>query len=376
MHLGRVGGLAAQQLAQFAGNAAAQLHDLGQIGALGGQHVGEQLALAGVEQRQQRRALAERQKPLEAACYQKFAVEDCLSKLRSQAREQEKPLRERELRLNDAERREKYLNSVLWMLFSGTEECALCPEAMSSRDRRLIAEDIADLVDSTYGLDPAPLRRIVERQRLDVFLLRRIRRNGGYRRAYYLHLLSRMPVDEKTVRAVERYTHSRNRYVRFCALSVQMMADMSALSSKIDAYSHRLSYFELSEVLRMLRQNVQPVDYEPLILSPNRNLRMLGLSVVWRFGIEDAEEILLRIVAENRSEESVGAMYVLCTLHSVITRPEVEKFVGGMNPVQRRVLLRYIARQGYSANALQVFIPEEEKRYYVSLVDSYKLNVG
>ena len=88
------------------------------------------------------------------------------------------------------------------------------------------------------------------------------------------------------------------------------------------------------------------------------------------------EEILLRIVAENRSEESVGAMYVLCTLHSVITRPEVEKFVGGMNPVQRRVLLRYIARQGYSANALQVFIPEEEKRYYVSLVDSYKLNVG
>ena len=51
----------------------------------------------------------------------------------------------------DAERREKYLNSVLWMLFSGTEECAHCPEAMSSRDRRLIAEDIADLVDSTYG---------------------------------------------------------------------------------------------------------------------------------------------------------------------------------------------------------------------------------
>lgn len=136
----------------------------------------------------------------------------------------------------DAERREKYLNSVLWMLFSGTEECAHCPEAMSSRDRRLIAEDIADLVDSTYGLDPAPLRRIVERQRLDVFLLRRIRRNGGYRRAYYLHLLSRMPVDEKTVRAVERYTHSRNRYVRFCALSVQMMADMCTAPQKLDTF--------------------------------------------------------------------------------------------------------------------------------------------
>ena len=47
----------------------------------------------------------------------------------------------------DAERREKYLNSVLWMLFSGTEECALCPEAMSSRDRRLIAEDMLEELD-------------------------------------------------------------------------------------------------------------------------------------------------------------------------------------------------------------------------------------
>ncbi|WP_418399242.1 hypothetical protein [Alistipes putredinis] len=209
----------------------------------------------------------------------------------------------------DAERREKYLNSVLWMLFSGTEECAHCPEAMSSRDRRLIAEDIADLVDSTYGLDPEPLHRIVEQQKLDVFLLRRIRLNGGYRRAYYLHLLSRIPAEETVVQAVERYTHSRNRYVRFGALSVLLMSDMSSLSARIDAYSHRLSYFELSEVLRMLRQNVQPIDYEPLILSPNRNLRMLGLSVVWRFGIEDAEEILLRMVAENRPEEAVYPLY-------------------------------------------------------------------
>ena len=216
----------------------------------------------------------------------------------------------------------------------------------------------------------------MEQQKLDVFLLRRIRLNGGYRRAYYLHLLSRIPAEETVVQAVERYTHSRNRYVRFGALSVLLMSDMSSLSARIDAYSHRLSYFELSEVLRMLRQNVQPIDYEPLILSPNRNLRMLGLSVVWRFGIEDAEEILLRMVAENRPEEAVSAMYILCTLHSVINRPEVAKFVAQMNPVQRRVLLRYIARQGYSENALQVFIPEEEKRYYVSLVDSYELNVG
>lgn len=71
------------------------------------QHRQEQRAADKADIAQQRRAIAERQKPLEAACYQKFAVENCLKDLRDQARAQEKPLRDRELQLNAAERREK-----------------------------------------------------------------------------------------------------------------------------------------------------------------------------------------------------------------------------------------------------------------------------
>lgn len=43
----------------------------------------------------------------EQACYRKFAVESCLAEAREQARAAESGLRERELKLNDAERREK-----------------------------------------------------------------------------------------------------------------------------------------------------------------------------------------------------------------------------------------------------------------------------
>lgn len=71
------------------------------------QHRQEQRAAERRDIAHERAALAERQKPLEAACYQKFAVEDCLRQVRNEARVHEKPLRERELRLNDAERREK-----------------------------------------------------------------------------------------------------------------------------------------------------------------------------------------------------------------------------------------------------------------------------
>jgi len=55
----------------------------------------------------ERNAMAERRKPQEAACYQRFAVEDCLAQLRAIDREAETQLRARELRLNEEERREK-----------------------------------------------------------------------------------------------------------------------------------------------------------------------------------------------------------------------------------------------------------------------------
>lgn len=56
----------------------------------------------------QKRSLIEQQQTAaEALCYQKFAVEDCLQVARRLAREQDAPLRARELEINEAERREK-----------------------------------------------------------------------------------------------------------------------------------------------------------------------------------------------------------------------------------------------------------------------------
>ncbi|MFT4243273.1 MAG: hypothetical protein QM569_13450 [Acidovorax sp.] len=62
-------------------------------------------------QRQQiqheREALKARQLKEEAACYQRFAVEDCLRGVRAGVRDAATRLRAREIALNDAERREK-----------------------------------------------------------------------------------------------------------------------------------------------------------------------------------------------------------------------------------------------------------------------------
>ena len=57
--------------------------------------------------RHERDALKAQQVQDEAACYQRFAVEDCLRGVRARARDAEGRLRTQEIMLNDAERKEK-----------------------------------------------------------------------------------------------------------------------------------------------------------------------------------------------------------------------------------------------------------------------------
>lgn len=49
--------------------------------------------------------------------------------------------------------------------------------------------------------------------------------------------------------------------------------------------------------MAVLRRGMLPIAYEPLIGSPSRNLRIVGLNIVRQFGIEEAERLLLRIVS-------------------------------------------------------------------------------
>ncbi|MFN4120826.1 hypothetical protein [Acidovorax sp.] len=57
--------------------------------------------------RAERAALQTQRQRDEAVCYQKFSVEDCLRGVRAQVRDAETRLRNREIALNDAERKEK-----------------------------------------------------------------------------------------------------------------------------------------------------------------------------------------------------------------------------------------------------------------------------
>ena len=286
-------------------------------------------------------------------------------------------LRRRRRRGRDAVLQRKYLHIVMLTLFSGGEETPRFPLLRRAGARRLLIETVGRLVAATYGLDPAPLRRIVVQYGLDGWLLRRIRFAQGYRRARYLMLLSRLPAGDGIGAEAARYMRSRNRYVRFYALMTQLAAEPATSLRRMAEYDYPFSACEVSEIMAMLRRGLLPIAYEPLVESPCRNLRVVGLNIVRQFGIEEAERQLLRIVAGDEVPE-VGreALYTLCTLRRPLTRRRVSRRLAVMSPAERKALMRYMAAEGYSPGLLRRLFDARERSYCESLVQSYKRSLA
>lgn len=209
-------------------------------------------------------------------------------------------MRRRRRRGRDAVLQRKYLHIVMLALFSGGEETPRFPLLRRAGARRLLIETVGRLVAATYGLDPAPLRRMAE-------------------------------------------------------------------------YDYPFSACEVSEIMAMLRRGLLPIAYEPLVGSPNRNLRMVGLGIVRQFGIEEAERLLLAMVARERVPElGREALYTLCSMRCSLRRREVAGRIASMSRAERKALMRYMAREGYAPAVLRRLFDDRERPYYESLIHSYK----
>ena len=282
-------------------------------------------------------------------------------------------LRARRRRSRDAALRAKYLRIVMLYLLAGEGPAPRFPMIRRAGARLLLVETVAGLAGVTYGLDAAPLRRIVAEYGLDAWLLRRTARSRGYRRARCLLLLSRLPVGAAAADCAARYAASRNRYVRFQSLMVRLAADPSTALRLMVEYPEPFSACEVSEIMAMLRRGLLPIAYEPLVGSPNRNLRMVGLGIVRQFGIEEAERLLLAMVAREKVPElGREALYTLCSMRCSLRRREVAGRIASMSRAERKALMRYMAREGYAPAVLRRLFGDRERPYYESLIHSYK----
>ena len=290
----------------------------------------------------------------------------CISELRARRRSG-----------RDTVLRSRYLRILMLYLLSGAGPVPRFPMIRRAGARRLLAETVAGLTGVTCGLDAAPLRRVVAAYGLDRWLLGRIRLASGCRRARGLMLLARLPLDEAVAARAARYVRSRNRWVRFQALMVQLSADPSTALRLMAEYPAPFSACEVGEILILLRRGMLPIAYGPLVESPCRNLRIVGLGIVRQFGIEEAERQLLRIVAgDDAPELGREALYTLCTLRRPLTRRRVGRRLTAMSPAERKALMRYMAAEGHSPGLLRRLFDARERSYCESLVQSYKRSLA
>lgn len=277
----------------------------------------------------------------------------------------------------DAVLRTKYLHALMLALSGDSPQIPAFPLFGRRGTRRLLCEAVAGIVAITYGLDNGVLRRVVGFYGLDVWALRRVRRSHGYRRAYALAMLACLPSDETLAATVAPYLRSRNRYVRFYALAVQLAAEPAHALRRIGEYAGTLSASEVAELMALLRRGILPLAYAPLLEARPVNLRRVGLAVVRQFGIEEAEGRLLQFVADT-AEPELGreALYALCSLRRSLLRREVAVFIVGMDERARRALLRCMALEGYALTTMQRLFDEAERPYYETIVQSYKRSLA
>ncbi len=269
--------------------------------------------------------------------------------------------------------REHYLRILLPALVAGDTQPMRFPMLRRAGARGELAEVVAGLCRVTCDADRELLRGVVKQEGLDRWLLRRVERRHGFRRAAALAQLALLPLDAAELGRVARYACARNRQVRFYALLVRLTADPSTALRRIADFGDLFSDCEVAEVMSVLRRGALPIACEPLLESPDRNLRRIGLAIVRQFGVEEAEPFLLRMVAQE-PEAVLGseALYTLCSLHRPLVRQEVLLRLSMMNLTARKAMLRYMATEGYAVVTLERLFGDCERAYCESLVHSYK----
>lgn len=273
--------------------------------------------------------------------------------------------------------RTKYLHIVMLTLLSGEASVPRFPLLHRAGARRLLAETVAGVIGTTYGLDTAPLGSIVRHYGLDEWALRRVRRSAGYRRARALALLAHLPVDTVVTERTARYVRSRNPYVRFYALMARLAADPTKALRLMADYPSSFAPSEVAEIMVVLRRGMLPIAYEPLLASEQENLRRVGLAIVRQFGIEEAGQQLLRIAAQDALPElGCEALYTLCSMRQPLQRREAARRIASLRASQRKALLRCMAAEGYSPSELDLLFDGQELPYYHSLVQSYKRSLA
>lgn len=267
---------------------------------------------------------------------------------------------------------ESYIRQITKILF--TDECLeIYPQPNNTIRRTALSEALYLTLSHTYGNGYTIIRELARRYRLDIFLQQRIRWSYGYQRAHALMLLSTIPSNYSSMYLFRRYLHSHNNDIRTAALLAALASNPSKAIPTIASIPVKLSPLDIFRIIGLLRRGLFPIAYEPLLMSSNRNLKMLGLAIVRSFGIETADKHLQNILSTEADYEIIHeTIYTISTLGRPLKHNIIRKRISHMSQRRRKQLCRHLTQAGYSISAIRCIFSSNETLYSESIIKSFK----
>lgn len=245
--------------------------------------------------------------------------------------------------------------------------------ARSTSERMALAQALHSIMSHTYSTPTENTKAIARNNRLEELILNKLRHANNEEKARLLNILSSIPISTRATDIISKYLHSANRHIRIAAIIATIAASPTKAIRIIADLPFSLKPYDTSRIIALLRRGLLPIAYEPLLMSDNHNLLMLGIAITHNFGIDIADKHLHNIILRQPNRQIVReAIYTLATLGRPLGRHHIREQLAAMSPNIRRELCHHLSCEGYSLSALSVIFSESEILHAEPLINSYK----
>lgn len=176
-------------------------------------------------------------------------------------------------------------------------------------------ECIVYLSERLNGAEQQMIAIIMRYYHIESYLLQSASRSKNcYQRAYFLALLARLPLSERTATRLIPFISDKFSRVRFYALLSIIATDPQLTIRAIERVEGRLSHNDVAELLSVLERGVCIIPCIPLLTSDNYNMQLFGLALVRRYGITEGRTYIVRIIEQEHNPLREQALEALTSL--------------------------------------------------------------
>ena len=237
---------------------------------------------------------------------------------------------------------------------------------------RVVLDSVIFVSESIYGGSLNRLRLIVEVCELDYHLLRQVRRRRGSARAQSLSRLSLLTYATTVAEYAELYMEQKHRKSRFYAMATLLSAHPDRAVRYILRFDSELTLHEVAVLVQLMRRAGVSIAYTPMLISPNRNLQLIGIYLCNYFTMTDAEPHLQRLAESEDRDVAYLALQTLCSIRGDLSTRGVGVALQRLQPHQRIAFVLRAVQNCYSLQSCAHLLTPKEQRLFSQHTSSYK----